>query len=170
MSNPRRARPGLPGGPQFLVLADESIETQDVDGLLRNAELESALRGLQSGTPLARREADARDVCLHRAHHVAGRRFPQRVDEVAEAALASFSQQQPDQNRTPQRTAEIQITPVMAPTQWPQRPELVLIPPPLPLAGVQRAERARQPAAGPHGRTAEAGPAATVVRGGCGRG
>ena len=48
---------------------------------------------------------------------------------MVEAALASFSQKQPDQDRTLQRAAEIRLTPAMAPNQWPQQPELLPIHP-----------------------------------------
>jgi len=116
---------GLPGGAQFLAVADESLEAQGVDGLFRYGELVSALRGFQSGTFRAQGEADAIDVRLHGAHRVAGRLFPQGVDEVVEAALAAFAEQQPDQDRTLQGAAEIQHPLAMATAQWPQQPELV---------------------------------------------
>ena len=50
---------------------------------------------------------------------MSGRLFPQRVDEVVEAAPASFSEQEPHQDRTLQRAAQIKLTPTMAGTQWP---------------------------------------------------
>ncbi|WP_374222926.1 hypothetical protein [Streptomyces sp. MBT65] len=116
---------GLPCGPQFLAVAHEAFETQGVDGRFGDVELVAALCGLQPGPLLAQGEADAVDVRLHRADRVAGRLFPQRVDEVVESALASFAEQQPDQDRTLQRAAEIQRMPVVTAAQRPQQPELV---------------------------------------------
>lgn len=115
----------VPCGAQFLAVADQPLEAQGVNGLFRNAESVSALSGFESRSLLAQCEADAVDVRLHRAHRVAGRLFPQGVDEVVEAALAAFAEQQPDQNRTLQRAAEIQHPPAVPTAQWPQQPEFV---------------------------------------------